>query len=172
MKFFASILSFLIVITLTQVSIGQSTKTNTKATTSTSKKATTKTSSKTVAATSKPTAQTSTPKQQGVHMTFDNEHINIGKVKKGEIKKFDFVFTNTGSEVITIDIASGCDCTTLDYPKTPIKVGGKAVINVTFDSGKKEDSETIDVDIYLKNLNPKTGQRILKVVDYKYDLIK
>ena len=111
-------------------------------------------------------------KKAGVHMTFANEHINLGKVKKGEIKKFDFVFTNTGTETIEIDIASGCDCTTLDYPKTPIKVGQKATIHVTFDSGKKEVSEVIDVDIYLKNLNPKTGQRILKVLDYTYELTK
>jgi hypothetical protein len=119
------------------------------------------------------TATTAAPtaKAQGVHMTFDNEHLNIGKVKKGEIKNFEFVFTNTGTEAITIDIASGCDCTTLDYPKTPIKVGQKAVIKVKFDSGKKDVSETVDVDIYLKNINPKTGQRYLKVVDYKYELL-
>lgn len=110
-------------------------------------------------------------KKSGVHMTFAKESINLGKVKKGEIKKFDFVFTNTGTETIEIDIASGCDCTTLDYPKTPIKVGQKATIHVTFDSGKKEVSEVIDVDIYLKNLNPKTGQRILKVLNYTYELI-
>ena len=48
-----------------------------------------------------------TPKS-GVHMTFENEHIDIGKVKRGEIK----------------------------------------------------------------NLNPKTGQRILKIIDYKYELTK
>ncbi len=111
-----------------------------------------------------------TAKQPGVHMTFENEHLNIGKVKKGEIKKFDFSFRNTGTDVIEIDIASGCDCTTLDYPKNKIKPGEKATIHVTFDSGKKEESETVDVDIYLKNLNPKTGQRILKIVDYKYEL--
>lgn len=171
MKFFASILSFLLVLSISESSFAQSTKADTKATKATAKKGSSKKSTKAVAANAKAPSQTVTPKQQGVHMTFDNEHLNIGKVKKGEIKKFDFVFTNTGSEVITIDIASGCDCTTLDYPKTPIKVGGKAVIHVTFDSGKKEASETIDVDIYLKNLNPKTGQRILKVVDYKYELI-
>lgn len=108
----------------------------------------------------------------GVHMTFENEHIDIGKVKRGEIKKFDFVFTNTGTEIIEIDIASGCDCTTLDYPKNKILPGKKGTIHVTFDSAKKEESETIDVDIYLKNLNPKTGQRILKIIDYKYELTK
>lgn len=111
-------------------------------------------------------------KKTGVHMTFANESINLGKVKKGEVKKFDFVFTNTGTETIEIDIVSGCDCTTLDYPKTPIKVGQKATIHVTFDSEKKEISEVIDVDIYLKNLNPKTGQRILKVLNYTYELTK
>ncbi len=108
--------------------------------------------------------------KQGVHMTFENEHLDIGKVKKGEVKKFDFTFTNTGSEIIEIDIASGCDCTTLDYPKSKILPGKKGVIHVTFDSGKKEVSETVDVDLYLKNLNPKTGQRILKIIDYKYEL--
>ncbi|MFZ1561016.1 MAG: DUF1573 domain-containing protein [Saprospiraceae bacterium] len=112
-----------------------------------------------------------TPKS-GVDMTFENEHIDIGKVKRGEIKKFDFVFTNTGTEIIEIDIASGCDCTTLDYPKNKILPGKKGTIHVIFDSAKKEESETIDVDIYLKNLNPKTGQRILKIIDYKYELTK
>ncbi len=128
-----------------------------------------------ISAQNKATAQKnpiSETKKTGVHMTFENEHLNLGNVKKGAIKKFDFTFTNTGSETIEIDIASGCDCTTLDYPKTPIKVGQKATIHVTFDSGKKEASEVIDVDIYLKNLNPKTGQRILKVIDYTYELTK
>lgn len=111
-------------------------------------------------------------KKPGVHMTFENEHIDIGNVKKGEIKKFDFVFTNTGTDILEIDIVSGCDCTTLDYPKSKIFPGKKGIIHVTFDSGKKEDSETVDVDMYLKNINPKTGQRILKVLDYKYVLLK
>jgi Protein of unknown function (DUF1573) len=120
---------------------------------------------------SMPKSTTVAPKP-GVHMTFENEHLDIGKVKRGEIKKFDFVFTNTGTDVIEIDIASGCDCTTLDYPKNKILPGKKGTIHVTFDSAKKEVSETIDVDIYLKNINPKTGQRILKIIDYKYELTK
>lgn len=117
-------------------------------------------------------ALTGSQKHPGVHMTFDNEHINLGKVKHGDVKKFDYVFTNTGTETIEIDIVSGCDCTTLDYPTHKILPGQKAVINVKFDSAKKEASETVDVDVYLKNKNPKTGQRILKILDYKYELIK
>jgi hypothetical protein len=127
-----------------------------------------------VAVTAQNTKSTTQPaqKQSGVHMTFEKEHIHLGKVKRGEVKKFDYVFTNTGTETIEIDIVSGCDCTTLDYPTNKILPGQKAVIHVKFDSAKKEESETVDVDIYLKNKNPKTGQRILKILDYTYELIK
>jgi hypothetical protein len=146
------------------VSFAQSTKTTPKPKSTTTKAVAT-------AKKTEPVAKV-VEQKQGVHMTFDNEHLDIGKVKRGEIKKFDFVFTNTGSEIIEIDIASGCDCTTLDYPKNKILPGKKGTIHVTFDSAKKEVSETVDVDLYLKNLNPKTGQRILKIIDYKYELTK
>ena len=107
----------------------------------------------------------------GVHMTFENEKIQLGKMKKGDIKNFQYVFTNTGTEIIEIDIATGCDCTTLDYPKNKILPGKKAIINVSFDSNKKHDDESnTAVDVYLKNLNPKTGQRILKILNFSYDL--
>ena len=110
---------------------------------------------------------------KGTHMTFDQEVIKLGKIKKGDIKKFDFVFTNTGTDIIEIDIASGCDCTDLEYPKNKIAPGKKATINVTFNSGKKEGNETsTDVDLYLKNLNPKTGQRILKILKFEYEFVK
>ena len=79
----------------------------------------------------KPAAQ---PKKQGVHMTFDQESIPLGKMKKGDKKTFDYVFTNTGTEVIEIEIVSGCDCTTLDWTRKPIKPGEKGKVNVIFDS--------------------------------------
>lgn len=107
-----------------------------------------------------------------VEMTFDKELIHLGKVKKGDSRKFDFTFTNTGIDPIEIDIISSCDCTTLDWPRKSIKPGQKGTINVTFDSTKKEISETIDIDIYLKNLDPKTGYRILKIINYDYELVK
>lgn len=110
---------------------------------------------------------------KGVHMTFDNENIKLGKLKKGDIKKFDYVFTNTGSDIIEIDIVSGCDCTTLDYPVGKILPGKKATINVIFDSAKKEGNEkSTDVDLYLKNINTKTGQRILKILKFEYEFVK
>ena len=120
----------------------------------------------------KPVKAQKTEQKKKVEMTFENAFIHLGKVKRGDSRKFDFVFLNTGLDPIEIDIISSCDCTTLDWPRKPIKPGQKGIINVTFDSTKKEVSETIDVDIYLKNIDPKTGYRTLKVINYDYELIK
>jgi hypothetical protein len=108
---------------------------------------------------------------QGVQMKFDTELIDLGKVKKGEKKSFKYNFVNTGSEVIEFDIVSGCDCTTTDWPRTPVKQGQKGVIDVTFDSTEKEKSETVDVDIYLMNKDPKTSRPVFRRVKYKFELI-
>lgn len=113
------------------------------------------------------------PKKQGVHMTFDKETIALGKMKKGEKRTFDYVFTNTGTDVIEIEIVSGCDCTTLDWTRKPIKPGEKGTVNVIFDSKEKELTETsVDVDIYLKNKDPKTNSQILKILNYTFELHK
>ena len=113
------------------------------------------------------------PKKKGVHMTFDKETIALGKMKKGEKRTFDYVFTNTGTDVIEIEIVSGCDCTTLDWTRKPIKPGEKGTVNVIFDSKEKELTETsVDVDIYLKNKDPKTNSQILKILNYTFELHK
>jgi hypothetical protein len=113
------------------------------------------------------------PKKQGVHMTFEKETIELGRMKKGDKRTFDYVFTNTGTEVIEIEIVSGCDCTTLDWTRKPIKPGEKGKVNVIFDSKEKEMTEkSVDVDIYLKNKDPKTNSQILKILNYTFELYK
>lgn len=113
------------------------------------------------------------PKKQGVHMTFEKETVELGRMKKGDKRTFDYVFTNTGSEVIEIEIVSGCDCTTLDWTRKPIKPGEKGKVNVIFDSKEKEMTEkSVDVDIYLKNKDPKTNSQILKILNYTFELYK
>jgi hypothetical protein len=108
-----------------------------------------------------------------VQMTFKDESVELGTIKKGSKKTFDYEFENTGTETIEIEIVSGCDCTTLDWTRGPIKPGGSGKINVIFDSTEKELSETsVDVDIYLKNKDKKTGSQILKIVNYTFKLVK
>lgn len=103
-------------------------------------------------------------------MSFEEESIALGEVKKGEKREFKFKFTNISDEDIKIDLVSGCDCTTLDWPRLPIKPGKTGYIDVIFDSSEKEDSEPVDVDIYLRNTDPKTGHPALIVVNYTYEL--
>ena len=108
----------------------------------------------------------------GLHLTFEKENIQLGKVKKGEKKTFKYTFTNTGEETVEISIVSGCDCTTLDWTRGKIKPGEKGIIDVIFDSTEKEASETVDVDMYLKNINPKSDSQYLFVLDYTFELIQ
>jgi peptidoglycan-associated lipoprotein len=110
-------------------------------------------------------------KKPKAEMTFVKELIELGTVTKGEQKSFTFDFTNTGREAIEIEIVSACECSTLDWPIKPIKPGEKGKISVDFDSAKKDASETIDVDITLKNIDPKTGYQIFKIVQFSYELV-
>lgn len=105
-----------------------------------------------------------------VELTFDESEIDLGQVKRGEKRTFDFIFTNTGRETVEIEIVSACECSTLDWTIKPVKPGEKGKINVIFDSTEKEKSEVIDVDLTLKNVDPKTGYQIFKIVTFKYEL--
>ena len=111
-----------------------------------------------------------TAQTEGLHLTFEKEHIELGKVKKGDKRTFQYTFTNTGTETVEISIVSGCDCTTLDWTRGKIKTGEKGIIDVIFDSTEKEASETVDVDMYLKNINPKSDSQYLFVLDYTFEL--
>ena len=104
-------------------------------------------------------------------MKFDSRHHDFGEVKKGEVVQTSFRFTNTGEEDIEIEIISACECTTLDWPRKPIKSGATGTIHVSFDSAKKEESETIDIDINLKNRDPETGYPRFEIITYTYTLI-
>ena len=44
--------------------------------------------------------------QKGASMTFDQMFMDIGQVKKGEKRYFEFPFTNTGTEPLKIDLVS------------------------------------------------------------------
>ncbi len=106
----------------------------------------------------------------GVSMTFEQEYIDLGKMKKGETRSFQYVFTNTGKENVEIELVTACECSTVDWTRRPILPGEKGVIDVVFDSSEKDVSETVEVDITLKNIDPKTGYQIFKLLQYSFTL--
>lgn len=113
-----------------------------------------------------PKQKTGTPK-----MTFNTRMIDIGQVKKGEKRSFSYTFKNTGSAPLQIDLISACDCTSTDYPDKKIMPGDEGVIKVVFDSTEKEESEVIDIDIFLSNEDAK-GNPVMETIQYKFDLLK
>ncbi len=119
-----------------------------------------------------PTQMDTTDSDRKVEMTFDMPHQNLGSIKRGEKRETSFKFVNTGNEDIQIELVSACECSTLDWPRRAIRPGSTGEITVIFDSTEKEESETIEIDIHLKNTDPKTGYPILEIVSYKFELIQ
>ena len=68
-------------------------------------------------------------------ITFNQETIDYGTVKKAANGEREFVFKNTGKEPLIITNCVGsCGCTVPVWPKTPIAPGEKASIKVKYDT--------------------------------------
>lgn len=105
-------------------------------------------------------------------MSFEKTHIDLGEVTRGESRDMEYSFTNTGNEDIKISLISSCECTTIKYPRKAIAPGESGVLKVTFDSTEKEASETVDIDVYLENIDPETKDPIWFILDYSFILLQ
>ncbi|WP_367387896.1 OmpA family protein [Lewinella sp. LCG006] len=105
-------------------------------------------------------------------MQFTERTKKIGVVKKGEKRTFSYTFTNRGDTDLIIDLISACDCTTTNQDELVgkrFKPGMSGTINVIFDSSEKDEDETIDIDIYLRN-NDNKGNPIVEMLNYSFGL--
>jgi hypothetical protein len=122
--------------------------------------------------TSKPSVATppATPKTTPF-VTWDKQLIELGDVKKGEKRTMFFEMTNVSQEDAKIDIIDHCTCTTSDYPRGVIKPGGKARIDLVFDSTEKDSSELIEARVIFTN-SLKSGVPRIELLKYHFNLIK
>lgn len=109
------------------------------------------------------------PQPKPAFVTWDHKQIDLGTVKKGEIREMDFTLTNTSGEDIKIDLVDACECTTTDYPRGTIAPGKTATIHAVFDSAKKEESETISIRVIFLNTDEQGNPRV-ETVGYAYVL--
>ncbi len=93
---------------------------------------------------------------------FERSEIDLGTIKQGAKKKETFKFTNVGKTDLIIELATACECTELDWPRTPIKPGEKGEIDIEYDSTDKEGAQEVTVDI-LANTDPIVTQAFFKV---------
>jgi len=105
-------------------------------------------------------------------MQFTKRYVDFGKVKKGEKRYHTYEFVNRGTVDLVIETVTACECTTVDYSTKPVKPGLKGSIKIVFDSTEKEVNETIDIDILLQNNEPETGNPIMEMLRFTYDLVK
>lgn len=104
-------------------------------------------------------------------ITWEKKLIDLGLVKKGEKRSMVFEFTNTSGAPAQIDIVDACDCTKVEFPRSPIAPSQKGRLDVTFDSKDKDADETIDVRLIFLNTDAVGNPRI-ELIQYKYQLAR
>ncbi len=79
---------------------------------------------------------------------FTDSKKNFGFVKKGEVVKMEFSFTNTGDQPLIISAAKvECSCTTVDFPTQPVMPGQTGKVTVSFDTKSVYDRQDRVVEI-------------------------
>jgi len=78
----------------------------------------------------------------------ENEIFDFGIIKQNSSVSTEFIIENIGPEPLIIRSAkAGCGCTVPEWPKDEIAVGEKAIIKVTFNSGKRKGKITKNVTL-------------------------
>jgi len=81
---------------------------------------------------------------------------NFGTIQQDTKNTKIFKFTNTGTEPLIIENATGsCGCTVPKFPKEPIKPGETGEIEVVYSPGKQQGAQTKTITI-TANTNPIT----------------
>ncbi len=95
-------------------------------------------------------------------VTFAEYEHDFGNIMQDSENPHVFTFTNTGTEPLIIESATGsCGCTVPEYPKHPIPPGGTGEIKVEYKPGKQENAQTKTVTV-VANTEPKETQLRIK----------
>lgn len=137
----------------------------------TAQKAQTPASNSTITNVPPPNTSVSSAPVSQAFVTWDKKLVSLGKVKKGEKRSLFFELTNTSGQEIQIDIVDACECTKVDFPRSPIAPGGKGRFDVVFDSTEKDAGETIGITIVFRETDAAGNPRI-ESVEYTFELEK
>jgi hypothetical protein len=66
---------------------------------------------------------------------WDEQSFDFGKIGKGKPVTHEFQFTNSGTtSLLLIDVKPSCGCTTPEWTREPIPVGGTGYIKATYNA--------------------------------------
>lgn len=98
-------------------------------------------------------------------LKFKHPKQGFGFVKKGEVVKVEYIFTNKGNEALKIQEAKAeCSCTTVHFPDYEIKPGQTDTVKVYFDTKSVYDRQDRVVEIISNAKNSTQNIRFKGVV--------
>jgi len=69
----------------------------------------------------------------GAEIEFDHITADLGTLNIGDVKETFFTFTNIGKKPLILDnVIISCDCTEIEWPKTPVMPGQIGKIKVIY----------------------------------------
>ena len=80
---------------------------------------------------------------------FENITHNFGNVIEGQIARYDFKFTNTGTDPLVLsNVQASCGCTSPKWPRDPIAPGASAVVTAEYNSSGRPGNFTKNIFVY------------------------
>ncbi|MBL7811442.1 MAG: DUF1573 domain-containing protein [Bacteroidetes bacterium] len=90
----------------------------------------------------------STP-QSNAKLKMETVSHNFGTVIEGQIARYDFKFTNEGTEPLVLsNVQASCGCTTPKWPREPLAPGASAVITAEYNSNGRPGTFTKNIFVY------------------------
>lgn len=87
------------------------------------------------------------------NVKFDSGIYHFGELQQGDTMHRKIFFTNQGPGDLLIELVTACECTTLEWPRLPVRPGKRGRIDIVYNSRDKKGPQTVDVDI-IANTNP------------------
>jgi len=72
------------------------------------------------------------------NISFVRDSIHVGTMVRGEKKRVEFHFTNTGDDDLLIEVVTACKCTEIKWPKEAVKPGEQGMISAVYDTSTQD----------------------------------
>jgi len=106
--------------------------------------------------------ESSSSDEPGVGLVFESDLVDLGEITDLEPVRFEYRFTNTSDQTITIDrLVQGCNCTSTEIEKKVYEPGESGVIEGMFDPEFRVGSQKKAINLYSDD--PLKPIRMLKV---------
>ena len=103
----------------------------------------------------------------GAVISFESDYHDFGTIKKGEVITYTYKFVNVGNQPLLItNVNTGCDCTTPEWPKEPVKNGEASFIKITYKSEEEGGDQAKEITVTSNASIPIKTLRFTGYVDY------